>query len=193
MDKTDIELVENVKNGDEDSLVELANRHRPLCIDICKKYIPSVQASGTISQDVYSDIDYLIYLSAQNYDNTKKTKFSTWLGHQTRYACLKMNKKNQSLIYNQNLEEAEQHNEKNLQIYNKFIEPTDSIDYMLSILSHLKDDRIFKIFEIIYKSDKRPSLKEIGKQIGCSYEWVRILHKRGLKFLKNNLKASNEQ
>ena len=193
MDKTDFELVKNVKNGDEDSLLELANRHRPLCINICKKYIPSVQASGTISQDVYSDIDYLIYLSAQNYDDSKKTKFSTWLGHQTRYACLKMNKKNQSLIYNQNLEEAEQHNEKNLQFYHKTNEDAENVDYLLSILSHLKDDRVCKIFEIIYKSDKRPTLKQIGKQIGCSYEWVRILHKRGLKFLKNNLKGQHEQ
>ena len=58
MDKTDIELIKEIKEGQESSLIELAGRHRPLCIDICKKYIPSAQASGTISQDVYGDIDY---------------------------------------------------------------------------------------------------------------------------------------
>ena len=130
----------------------------------------------------------MIYISAQNYDDSKKTKFSTWLGHQTRYACLKMNKKNQSLIYNLNIEEAEKHNEKNLQFYHKLGESTENVDYLLSLLSHLKDDRICQIFEYIYKSDKKPSLKQIGKKMGYSHETVRLLHKKGLKFLKKNLK-----
>ena len=107
-----------------------------------------MHASGIFVDDVLNDKDYIIYQSAKSFDPTRKTKFSTWLGNQVRYYCLNKINKNKKYVTTEDQElsflmEREEGPEDNKELR----------DYMLDLLSQIKDKRIKRIFELRYFSE----------------------------------------
>ena len=87
----DEQLITKIKTeACNSSLNQLINKHTGLCYDIYKKYLPSQELSGNYSINIENDKDYIIYKSALSFDETKKIKFSTWLGNQVKYQCLNL-------------------------------------------------------------------------------------------------------
>ena len=83
--QTDSELINNIKNQHdiEESLNELVERHSGIYIDMVNAY--SSRDSAFIDKDeLINDKEYKIYLAALKYDETKGTKFSTYLGNETK-------------------------------------------------------------------------------------------------------------
>ena len=159
MEISDAKLIQKIKQTDcETSLKTLIEKHSPLCINMCKKYEPALNATGVSVDDVIQEKDYLVYKSAMSYNPEKKVKFNTWLGNQVRYHCLNTINNNNNFIKVEDSVLDFLSIEENKDCSN-------DIEYVFSLLSQLKDDRIKEIFSLRYfKSDKKkmPWVK-IGK------------------------------
>ena len=188
---TDTELAKNVKlNSCNSSLKELIHRHSALCVDICKKYTPALQASGVSVDDVYKDKDYIVYKSALSFNPDKNVKFSTWLGNQVRYYCLNSINKNGTLLSvdTDHLDylssQKEDLNEKKYYL---------EIEYVFTILSKLKDSRIKDVFNYRYFKTNKNKMpwSEIALKMGVSTQTAINLHKRGIKILNKKMNSND--
>lgn len=188
---TDTELAKNVKlNSCNSSLKELIHRHSALCVDICKKYTPALQASGVSVDDVYKDKDYIVYKSALSFNPDKNVKFSTWLGNQVRYYCLNSINKNGTLLSvdTDHLDylssQKEDLNEKKYDL---------EIEYVFTILSKLKDSRIKDVFNYRYFKTNKNKMpwSEIALKMGVSTQTAINLHKRGIKILNKKMNSND--
>ena len=96
---TDKQLTDNLKlDVDiEQSLQELINRHSGIFLDIVTSFIPKGSATGC-RQDLINDLEYYVYNAGLKYDHTKKTKFSTFLGNEAKWACLNQYNKNKKYL-----------------------------------------------------------------------------------------------
>ena len=78
MEISDTKLIQKIKQTDcETSLKTLIEKHSPLCINMCKKYEPALNATGVSVDDVIQEKEYLVYKSAMSYNPEKKVKFNT--------------------------------------------------------------------------------------------------------------------
>lgn len=182
---TDLELIQKIKQGCDDSLKELMSRHRPLCEAICEKFYRSFYGLSYNFQDLKDESKYVFYKAVLTYNENKKCKFSSWLGNQINYHCLRNLKK-----YKSRPPYAEKGDEIN-EI--PFIpKNTTGIDYIMYLLDQFKDPRIKEIFKLRYIDDERVlPLKTVAKQMGISSQTVRKLHSKGKLLLKTKLQSEN--
>ena len=187
--ESDFTLVKRVKEDNcNDSLKELVERHAALCYNVCYRYSSMLISRGVHFDDVLKDRDYIVYKSILSFNETKNTKFSTWLGNFTRYYCLNLiNKKNHLC-----LEDKELHcriDKKALEEVNP-AELKELRDYVLNILSQLKDARIRKVFELRYFSNKgKITWNKISNEMEISIQTAINLHERGRVILKRKIKS----
>ena len=84
----DIQLIDKVKSKrDEGSLKELIERHSGIYVDMVNKYIPE-SLEGINKQDLLQEKDFCIYNAAIKFDESKNTKFGTYVGNLARWKCL---------------------------------------------------------------------------------------------------------
>tara|TARA_Y100000310_G_scaffold330531_1_gene402363 strand:- start:2941 stop:3414 length:474 start_codon:yes stop_codon:yes gene_type:complete len=144
------------------------------------------------------DINFVFYKSIISYKDCGKSKFSTWLGNHTRYACLNHinSYKNYNYLEDINL---------NLVAANSFTSATssvniaeekekikDDVDYVVSILSKMKDKRILKVYKMRYfsKSREKPTWSRIAKKLKVSTQTAVNLHTRGRRFLLRKMNGA---
>ncbi len=84
----DLKLVLLAKEGDNDAIKSLIDKHSGICVETYKKYLNLPNVSGFISDEIVSSKDYIIYNSVKTFDPEMGSKFSTWLANQTRFYCL---------------------------------------------------------------------------------------------------------
>lgn len=189
-DKSDLQLVKNVqKNNCEKSLLEIIERHSPLCYKIYKKYTPSFNVKNIPLDEIYNNKNYIIYKSIQSFKPSKKTKFSTWLGNQIRYQCLNAINKKEDIIYMENkdlnfiIDQQKQNTSNHLE---------DLKEYINSLLDQLKDNRISRIFKMRYfENDSNQTWTKIGRRMNMSTQNAINLHNRGIQILKNKLTSKD--
>ena len=89
-------LIKNVINKQcNESLKELVNRHSGIIFNIGKKYCSSCNLDiSELNDNRY----WIVFNAAKTFNNTKGSKFSTWLGNQVRFFCLNYKNKNSKLI-----------------------------------------------------------------------------------------------
>jgi len=142
--QTDLTLINNIKDRrDEDSLLELINRHSGIYHTMVNYFLSGTQNIGEKSALAEEKV-LNIYSSALSYDPDRNTKFSTHLANQTKWKCLNIiNKK-----------------KRNREIYldddNSFIEPSCE-----SFLSQIKKKEVFKVFESCLKEENDERVKKI--------------------------------
>ena len=86
-------LILSAKNGDNEAMKKLIDMHSGICVDISKKYINKNYSAPWLVADIESSKDYIIFNSLSSFDQSKGSKFSTWLANKTKYYCLnKLNK-----------------------------------------------------------------------------------------------------
>ena len=181
--KSDSILVENVQNGCSESLQELINRHSNLFFDMCSKYVKKTDCLNY--QDLIEDVSGVIYEAARTYKNDKGAKFSTWLGHMSRFHCLNTIKFRAGLVFAPN---------EDLDIYmskkNKFhIDKKEHLsEYIDDILLQLKDKRIVDIFKLRFSDKhKKVSWHIIAKKMDLSTTHCINLFEKGRKLLYNKI------
>jgi RNA polymerase sigma factor (sigma-70 family) len=89
-------LIKNVINKQcNESLKELVNRHSGIIFNIGKKYCNSCNLDiNELNDNRY----WIVFNSAKTFNNTKGSKFSTWLGNQVRFFCLNYKNKNSKFV-----------------------------------------------------------------------------------------------
>jgi RNA polymerase sigma factor (sigma-70 family) len=89
-------LIKNVINNQcNESLKELVNRHSGIIFNIGKKYCNSCNLDiNELNDNRY----WIVFNSAKTFNNTKGSKFSTWLGNQVRFFCLNHKNKNSKFV-----------------------------------------------------------------------------------------------
>ena len=188
---SDTDLCELVKkNNCEQALYVLHRKHAALVVSIATR-LSKKYDNWSITQEIIDDALYLIYLSAQKYNPDKKTKFSTFLGNETKWAYLnKCNKVKNSVS-----------NLSKLELVMKFVSEDnlseedanqdELLDCIYSLVSTHPDSRIHEIFKLRYKVGKNNTVMpwhSIGYNLGLSAQGCINIHNSGISYIKEKLK-----
>lgn len=182
----DFTLVENVRSkGCSDSILELIERHKPLCIKVFKRYSRPLVDKNYYHVNFEEDIPIIFLTAISSFNVEKKCKFNTWLGNHVRYFCLNtLNAKKLSEIT------LDQH-----PILEKLAELDDNqefIDFALNLLGRLKDKRIKKIFELRYlPGPPETNWQEVASKVNISIPTAIKLHDYGIDLLRSKMKSKN--
>ena len=191
---TDLDLVQNVKDYKcNKSLIELHNRHEKLCLSILYKLSKRFNCYFLV-EEIKPEIHHMIYDSAHKYDEFRKTKFSTFLGNETKWLFFtRMNSITKS-NNNRRLNDLLKHNLDE----NKEDVCEDIFNISVDFLNEIKDERICKIFKLRYEVGKKNTNKvmpwhEVGAIMNLSSQGCINLHASGIKFLQERLKQEGIQ
>ena len=192
--QSDSELINNIKNQHdiEESLNELVERHSGIYIDMVNAY--SSRDNAFIDKDeLINDKEYKIYLAALKYDETKGTKFSTYLGNETKWSCLNTyNRNKRRPVFNSDFIEnmADQESEESRDISNSI--KKDIFNKVLSLIDSHPDKRVEKIFNMRYiegNKNKVMPWKNIGDSLNLSIQGCINIHNSAIKDIQNELKG----
>jgi DNA-directed RNA polymerase specialized sigma subunit len=188
---SDKELIRAVKFGkkSDDHLRELVDRHSGIYISMVNNYSPA-RSSGipTAKDDLLSDKNYYIYQAALKYDEEKRTKFSTYLGNETRWLCLNLYNKNKN-----SKEISSENPDQNYadQDYQEESMKQELLDKIMSIIQTDPDRRIAQIFTLRYVDGDKNKVMPWNKV--CSYLDLSIqgcinIHNKTITKIKKQLK-----
>jgi len=185
----DLQLISNVKNtNDGKSLKELIDRHSGIYVDMVNKYIPK-SIEGVCKEDILDDKNFCIYDAAIKFDESKNTKFSTYVGNLARWKCL--NIYNKKIKFPQNniddISLVKDHRSYNLSKNSEIsiIEDEENLDRIFNLIKNSEDPRVEKIFKMRYKNGKKLTpWKKIAKKLGLSIQGCINIHNKHLQEIK---------
>jgi len=192
--QSDSELINNIKNQHdiEESLNELVERHSGIYIDMVNAY--SSRDNAFIDKDeLINDKEYKIYLAALKYDESKGTKFSTYLGNETKWNCLNTyNRNKRRPVFNSEFIEnmGDQESEESNDIANSIKQ--DIFNKVLNLIDAHPDKRVEKIFNMRYiegNKNKVMPWKSIGDSLNLSIQGCINIHNSAIKDIQNELKG----
>jgi len=189
----ELNIINLAKNGDNDSIKTLIDKHSGICVDVYKKYINLPNVSGFISDDIISSKNYIIYNSVKTFDPSKGSKFSTWLANQTRYFCLNsINKANKLIpVETESLNKLIENNVQEFKNEEKTIEVRDSIlEVIKETLNSLSNKKIKKCIEIKYFSEEEntKSYTEVADKMNVTVQTVINWHNKFIKIVRQKCK-----
>ena len=192
---TDKQLTDNLKLDvdTENSLQELINRHSGIFLDIVTSYIPKGSATGC-REDLINDLGYYVYNAGLKYDHTKKTKFSTFLGNEAKWACLNQYNKNKKYLI-ADTDESRFMYENNLVSQEKPFVDEKVLNKIFNIIDHHPDKRVQKIFKLRYvepKFNKLTPWKRVSKELKMSIQGCINIHNSAIKIIRKELKNKHE-
>lgn len=188
--KTDKELVKDIQtNKDINScLKELVARHSGIYIEMVNNYsgVNSILDKDELLKEKESNI----YLCALKYEDDRNTKFSTFLGNQTKWLCL--NKINYKIRSRKKELQAAMDNHSQ-----PYLEDFD-IDFKLlsfdKILASVEDSRARKILMLRYlegKDNKVMPWKSVSSKVSLSIQGCINVHNRTMKSIRERLGTIN--
>ena len=179
----DLYLINKVKNiGDQDSVMELINRHSGIYIEMVNKYLPD-SLEGINKGDVLEDKNFCIYDAAIKFDENKNTKFSTYVGNLARWKCLNIYNKNVKFPQSSISEIYDQSVSCDSQL--KDIEKQEELKNIFKIINNSGDERVKKIFKMRYKDGKKLTpWKKIAKKLDLSIQGCINIHNKHLTEIK---------
>jgi DNA-directed RNA polymerase specialized sigma subunit len=189
---SDAELASGIKKQSDrgDYLRELVNRHSGIYISMVNNYSPPATSSiNSHKDDLLNDKDYYIYQAALKYDDSKNTKFSTYLGNETRWMCLNLYNKNK------NSKEISDPNELYSSTYlgeDRFIVSINEeiLQKIMSIAKKEPDTRVSKIFQLRYidgEKNKVMPWNKVCKFVDLSIQGCINVHNKAIKKIKEEL------
>ena len=188
------DLIEAAKNGDNYSAEKLIEMHSGICIDVFKKYTYSLACPSFVKDDILSSKNFVIFNSIRSYDPSYGSKFSTWLANQARYYCLNCINKNKKNIPSQADFFIENKSGEENEIFgtgeNKQTEElnAENIDKIKALIKSVGNEKIKKVIEKKYLSNKNTTYTDIAKDMGVTIQTVINWHNKFIKFAKNNIK-----
>jgi len=184
--QTDQELIENVKtNNDNDSLVEIINRHSGVYHGMVDRFL-SGDKNTEDRDNILLEKEFTIYSSVLKYDPTRGAKFTTYLANEAKWKCLNALTRNKKFkkcpledLIKQPEDEGGFEFHENYEVFSLF---KNSLDKE-------KDKRVKKIIDMRYNSasNKVTPWRKIAKALGMSIQGVINIHNRYLsKFKKES-------
>ena len=179
----DLHLINKVKNiGDQDSVMELINRHSGIYIEMVNKYLPD-SLEGVNKDDILDDKNFCIYDAAIKFDENKNTKFSTYVGNLARWKCLNIYNKNVKFPQSSISEIYDQSVSCDPEL--KDIEKQEELKNIFKIINNSDDERVKKIFKMRYKDGKKLTpWKKIAKKLDLSIQGCINIHNKHLTEIK---------
>lgn len=185
--QTDQELINRVQEEqDNDSLVEIINRHSGVYHDMVDKFLSG--GKNVADRDgLLEDKEFAIYNSVMKYDPSRGAKFPTYLANQAKWKCLNTltrNKKFQKCSLEELLRQPQ--SEGDLEIH----ENDEVFSLFKSFLAKEKDKRFKKVIDMRYNSlsNKLTPWSKVAESIGMSIQGVINIHNRCLlKFKKESV------
>ena len=191
---TDSELIFGMKSTNEsgECLRELVSRHSGIFMTMVHNYLPNAFSSGpSYKSELIDDKNYYIYQAAMKYDEDRNTKFSTYLGNETRWMCLNLYNKNKNRTMKEVgldcLTTKDITSEDSLKAISVNKEMLDKI---LNIADNSGDSRISKIFRLRYldpEGNKVTPWKNIGTKLNLSIQGCINIHNKAIKKIKKQL------
>jgi RNA polymerase sigma factor (sigma-70 family) len=192
---TDEDLIRGVRgsNNSGQFLTELIHRHSGIYVTMVNNYTPSNKSSQkSHKDDLIGDKNYYIYQAALKYDASKNTKFSTYLGNETRWMCLNIyNKEKKRRITDIDLTKA---SSKQIaasdEAHNDTHSRADFLSKVMLIVKKDPDSRISKIFSMRYldgESNKVTPWKKISEHLQLSIQGCINIHNKAIAKIKKEL------
>ena len=187
---TDFQLIEEVKSQSRQSsqnLSELIDRHSGIYLDIVNSYVPD-NCSVISKNDLIEEKNFYIYQAVLKYDPNRGTKFSTYLGNETKWMCLNLYNKNKKNIHvpcdNEKLE--------NTYYYNNSEEvlDQDTFNQIINLAKQHKDERVYKIFHMRYvigEKNKVMPWQRIATELNMSIQGCINIHNNAINKFKQKL------
>jgi hypothetical protein len=193
----DIDLVRKInEDGDGESLRALSDRHAPLIASIIARLAKRFN-NWAVVQDVIEERDYIVYTSAGKFNPNRNTKFSTFLGNETKWAylnkCSAQKKTNRHIPTDSEILENKVASE---EFPLELIMKQDTLGYIFRILANHPDRRMEKIFTMRYVIGKRNKVMPwhlVGRGVGLSAQGCINIHKAGINFIKEELNKEEQQ
>lgn len=191
---SDCELIGNLKNENKsgECLMELVSRHSGIYMTMVNNYTPSVNSTHvSFKNELISDKNYYIYEAALQYDESKETKFSTYLGNKARWMCLNLYNKNKHRsskeveINKPEMKEIPENNDDNEKSISK-----DFLEKVFAFIEKEQDPRILKIFKMRYidpSNNKVTPWKFIGESLNLSIQGCINIHNKAISKIKKEL------
>jgi DNA-directed RNA polymerase specialized sigma24 family protein len=184
----DLQLVENIKKSKntESSLKELVTRHSGIYYSMINRYVPD-QSLVCSKADLMEERDFHIYNAALKFDSEKGTKFSTFLGNETKWLCLNSYNKAKKKY-------CEVTSPEDLDFLDKLDlgEPVDLnlLNEIFYMVERHPDHRVSKIFRLRYKDgigDKLLPWKSVAPHVHLSIQGCINVHNSVIADIKNKL------
>ena len=195
-DQSDLELIILMKDGEKSSehLNELIERHSGIYLNIVNTYA-SKDSPFIDKSELIKDKNFNIYQAAVKYDPERGTKFSTYLGNETKWLCLNTYNKNRRhpVITTETLDLLHP----DLGLYAESIKENIKKDLFTKVMQLAKgnpDKRVEKIFKMRYiigKKNKVMPWKNIGKKMDLSIQGCINIHNSAIKKIKQTLDEEN--
>jgi len=187
--ESDILLIEKVKkDADLKSLNLLIERHSGIYLDMVNSVIPN-NCDFLDKNDIIDDKNISIYKAVMNFDENKNTKFSTYLGNETRWKCLNLFNRGTKYKY---LDINDFNNDENLsddEMLNK-ISSKEILDKVFYLANTHKDDRVRNIINLRYKigeGNKTMPWKNISEKVNVSIQGCINIHDRFIEEIKKEI------
>ena len=176
------------READLNSLNLLIERHSGIYLDMVNSVIPN-NCDFLDKNDIIDDKNISIYKAVMNYDENKNTKFSTYLGNETRWKCLNLFNRGTKYKY---LDINDFNDDENLsddEMLNK-ISSKEILDKVYLYANNHKDERVTKIINLRYKigeGNKTMPWKNISEKVNVSIQGCINIHDRFIEEIKKDL------
>lgn len=162
----DDELVELIKQGDENAAEELINRYYPAILRYCKRHCGGMEKAEDLTQETFLKL----FKSLPEYSGKKK--FRAYLYTIANHLCIDESRK----VECYSLEDEEQI------IYQRDemrqIEDKEEVDYLLNVLSQEQKEAVILRFE------EQLEFREIAKVMGCNLRTAQSRVRNALKIMR---------
>jgi RNA polymerase sigma factor (sigma-70 family) len=178
-------LIKNVINKQcNESLKELVNRHSGIIFNIGKKYCNSCNLDiNELNDNRY----WIVFNSAKTFNNTKGSKFSTWLGNQVRFFCLNYKNKNSKFvpIEDEHLEFFINNFSKNDEKVNQ----KEVINTIIDLFNQISDPNTKNAiyYRYFYNKERILNYSEIADILNVTPQTVLNWHNKFVDFAKKKL------
>lgn len=187
--ESDLSLINKVKSeGDQTSLNQLIERHSGIYLDMVNSVIPN-NCDFLDKNDLLEEKEISIYKAIMNYDENKNTKFSTYLGNETRWRCLNIfnrGSKYKHIDIDNFKEDGNLTQEDSI----KDISSKEMLKKIFNLADQHKDERVKKIIDLRYKvgtGNKTMSWKNVAKILKISIQGCINIHDRFIEETKKEL------
>ena len=187
--ESDIFLIEKVKKeADLNSLNLLIERHSGIYLDMVNSVIPN-NCDFLDKNDIIDDKNISIYKAVMNFDENKNTKFSTYLGNETRWKCLNLFNRGTKYKYLDINDFNDDENMSDDEMLNK-ISSKEILDKVYYYANNHRDERVRKIINLRYKigeGNKTMPWKNVSEKINVSIQGCINIHDRFIEEIKKDL------
>ena len=189
---TDLDLIYNIKNDKDtnESLVELIQRHSGIYVNIVNSYVPD-NSPFVKKADILDEKDYHIYQAALKYEDHHGTKFSTYLGNETKWLCLNTfnrAKRRPQLTSEEYIQEEAFFEEADVG------EKRELLKKIFELAAKHPDPRVKKIFKMRYieaTTNKLTPWQKISSHLGLSIQGCINIHNKAIKVIQSQLNQEN--